>query len=247
MIQLILGNLLNKVETNKKDGFKNSLIQNNDYFESEDKVKFYQIDMKKLNLKNSTRGTKVDGYDVYYLAYPSFNVYYLKGVEIGNQIYFTVESSKVENINLPEIESAISLSKKEEYAGESTKKIEFNIQDGANTVKFEASENYQIDLGIRSLGSQTFYLEISGVSQRKELANIVAGRNNISFKVYELFNQNKTIDNKNIMMAKLSLADTYNFIASSPKYIKVIKKQGNEEIEVKQINIDNFILNSKSN
>ncbi len=76
-----------------------SLIsQNSDVLASEiaengdDDAVFYRVDMSKLPIKYSTRGKEANGdaTDIYLVSSKNFNLYYLKGVEISGEWYFSL-------------------------------------------------------------------------------------------------------------------------------------------------------------
>lgn len=57
----------------------------------DEEAKFYVIDMKKLGIVTSTRGDKeLGGEDIYVFASPSLKVYYVGGIHIDGQSYYSV-------------------------------------------------------------------------------------------------------------------------------------------------------------
>lgn len=76
------------------ESFKQELILNSDMTDGEDVVSntvFYKIDLKKIDVKKTKRGTTSNGVDdIYVMAYPSQTVYYLKGLKVGENVYFSL-------------------------------------------------------------------------------------------------------------------------------------------------------------
>ena len=61
----------------------------------EKRVKFYTIDLSKLNLENVSRGVKKDGVlDVYVVSKKTGNVYYLIGAVIISICYYLLKRCK---------------------------------------------------------------------------------------------------------------------------------------------------------
>ena len=54
---------------------------------------FYKINLSKLDIETSTRGTLVNGEnDVYVVSFPSLKVYYLAGLSADSTKYFSLSS-----------------------------------------------------------------------------------------------------------------------------------------------------------
>lgn len=51
---------------------------------------FMKIDLSKLNFDRTVRGTLRNSKDIFVVAYPTFNIYYLDGYKEGNDIYFSL-------------------------------------------------------------------------------------------------------------------------------------------------------------
>ena len=78
---------------------------------SEDKTTvFFKVDLSKLGATRSVRGNKKnsDESDVYIVAYPSFNVYYLKGINVDGNYYFSYVkfNQSTNNIKIPDDSSS---------------------------------------------------------------------------------------------------------------------------------------------
>lgn len=79
------GELLSRVGKENKDKFIDELKLNNDYNDENDNLgEYYPIDLKKLEIESTSRGTEEKGNlkDIYVVSYPSMNVYYLAGIKV---------------------------------------------------------------------------------------------------------------------------------------------------------------------
>ena len=86
--------------------FKEELELNSE----DDTTIFFKIDLSKLGATRSVRGNKrnSDESDVYIVAYPSFNVYYLKGINVDGNYYFSYVKfdQSTNNIKIPDDSSS---------------------------------------------------------------------------------------------------------------------------------------------
>ena len=66
-----------------KSYLEDELKLNGDYIENGNLGAFYKIDLSKIGVASTKRGTKDSGdtSDIYVVSYPSLNVYYVKGIE----------------------------------------------------------------------------------------------------------------------------------------------------------------------
>ena len=80
-------------DSSKQTDLRNEITLNGDTVNN-----FYEIDLSKLNIKNTKYGNKKNSLDKYFLSTNTFNVYYIKGLKIGNNTYFSI-TSKIEEIN----------------------------------------------------------------------------------------------------------------------------------------------------
>lgn len=73
--------------TDGADGLNSEISENGN-----DEATFYEIDLSKISVEGSTRGLKFDGdnTDAYFVSSIGFNVYYLKGEQIGGVYYFSL-------------------------------------------------------------------------------------------------------------------------------------------------------------
>lgn len=88
--------LLNKLEGSYKTKLNTEITENNDADNT-----FYVVDLKLLEITTPERGLGTDALDIYLVASNTLNVYYLKGVEIEDNIYFSnkelIDKKKIED------------------------------------------------------------------------------------------------------------------------------------------------------
>jgi len=92
------GEILQIVATKNKGKFVEELQLNNDDVNSDNEGTFYKLDLEKIDVEQTTRGIQKDEKgrflenDIYIVAYPSMNVYYLAGLNAKGQTYFSLSS-----------------------------------------------------------------------------------------------------------------------------------------------------------
>ncbi len=95
--------IMNMVKAKNKAILNEELSLNNDNVENDNLGTFYKIDLAKLNVEQTKRGLMQDENgkkletDLFVLAYPSMNVYYLEGLEAKNTVYFSL-SDKISKV-----------------------------------------------------------------------------------------------------------------------------------------------------
>lgn len=91
------------VKQSNKALLNEELSLNNDNVENDNLGTFYKIDLAKLNVDQTKRGIQKDdsgkklASDIYVIAFPSMNVYYLEGLEAKKNIYFSL-SDKISKL-----------------------------------------------------------------------------------------------------------------------------------------------------
>ena len=123
VLQATQGSTTNiELNQNYLSNFRDELTKNLDLTDGENVVSdtvFYKIDLNKIDVKKTARGTGKDGAnDIYVMAYPSQNVYYIKGVIANDNIYFslanisTVQKVQSENSDITVLsESGITVTR----------------------------------------------------------------------------------------------------------------------------------------
>ena len=96
MSELDVVALINDI--NPQVEFSNELELNGDRVK-DNEVKFYELDLSMIEAENITKGTKETPDDVYVIAYPSMHVYYVKGIEVKDEYYFSLSSKLTTRAN----------------------------------------------------------------------------------------------------------------------------------------------------
>lgn len=214
----------NNIILNEKylDAFKQELVLNYDLTDGENVVSdtvFYKVDLSKINVKKTQRGTGKNGdNDIYVLAYPSQTVYYLKGLVVDKQAFFS-------SINLLEYQEV----KNNEQVANDTTEI---IQESAGiTVKREKKAwTNTLDISIDAYleSAESLYIKIPVRDEEIKLST-VEGQNIINLKS---------------LSGSLGMTDeevlAFNNLESSQKYLIITKKQGTVEIGSIKINLSNY-------
>ena len=204
---------------------KNEFVLNGDYSNGEQIVSdtvFYALDLNKLNVEKTKRGTGNNGLDdVYVISYPSLTVYYLKGVKVDGVTYFSIynliEYNKIGN-------NESSLTSNDEVVITELSGITVKREKKAWTNTLDITiEAYLNDL-------EEIYVRLPGKSDIK--LNTVAGQNTILLKS---------------LSGSLQLTqdeiDAFYKLKDSERNIIVVKKSNGVESGSVKINIANYDIN----
>lgn len=167
------GELLSRVGKENKDKFIDELKLNNDYNDENDNLgEYYPIDLKKLEIESTSRGTEEKGNlkDIYVVSYPSMNVYYLAGIKVKNEKYFSL-SSKLTN--------KVKLNDNMSYQSDSSTSVQ--SIDGITVKKITKgwANNIGIYVQANLKSGEEIYLEATNVSKKRLVTN--EGNNEFSF------------------------------------------------------------------
>lgn len=211
----------------KKEDFKAELSLNNDYVEDTTKGSFYKIDLSKINIKESKTGLSKTTSDVYIVAFPSMNVYYLNGVKAKGDVYFSL-SSKI-----------VSYTKVEATQNQSTEQVT-NITVSKKINDWTNIEPINIKVNIS--GSQVVNVKFAGVDNIKRLKNIYLGMNDRTFNLNQLFLNNKDIKGNDVFETALTESEITAFknVSADQKNISISINDGSSDIETKTLSLSNF-------
>ena len=178
---------------------------------------FYEIDLSKINVTNASNGTKTLGNnDVYYVAYPSMDVYYLRGISAKGDKFFSL-SSKISNYTKVGTGATASDSSTTEVLS-------------ANGVSITREKSWTNTMPIiiktNMASNETLFLSISSGIEKQ--VNTTEGQYDKSFNLTDLFSTNDVLLNNQTF--------AYADINSDKQYIEVIKKK--DAVEVSRIKID---------
>ena len=212
--------LLTNVPVANQEYLINELKDNGDHNENGDLGSFYIIDLKKLNVAESMKGIKKDGdqSDVFVIAYPSMNIYYLKGLKVKGKYYYSL-SPKLTNIT--KIKKEDNISDVQTVAGITTKRVTKSW-----TNNLGVTVQAVIDAG------ETLVVKISNGEERQ--INVVNGINTFSFDTLaELKLKAPTITD-----AEVNSLD--NSSIQSSKYIEIIKKNNTTVVGSIKLDLSNY-------
>lgn len=235
--KLTKNDVLNLVGTDNQASFSNELTQNNDNTSDE----FYQIDISKLGIENTTKGLATNGAnDVYVVSYPSLTVYYLKGVKANKTMYYSVINVVAYiKVNSNSID---------------TSEVSTQIVAGMTVKKSNAKWTNKLGFSLVSkITTEEVFIEISATegSPITKKINLVS-EEEISFNSLAELNALNILDT-NLTAQEISAFEN----TEGTKQIKVIKKQAGQvigEVTLDYTNYDsgipsvsNVILNNYEN
>ena len=220
--------LISMVDSTNTSKIEWELAANGDDNDDKTKGQFYQIDLSKIDIKSTVAGTKTSTDDVYVIAYPSMNVYYLKGVKASNDVYYSITSKLTKKAQIHNditqnndvVNTNLVLSKK--------------INDWTNTEPINIKANIS--------GSQILTVKFNGISGVKKIKSITDGMNDITFNLSDLFKTNKDIKGNDVFEIALTQDEINAFkaLANDQKIITVNINDGINDIETKNISVSNF-------
>jgi len=202
--------------------FKQELVSNFDITDGENIVSdtvFYKIDLAKINVEKTKRGTGKNGEnDIYIVAYPSQNIYYLKGLSIEGKVYFSL-------VNLTEYNA---IKNNEPEATDTTEIIQ--EVTGISVKREKKAWTNTLDIIIEAYleSSDSIYVRVPVRNEDIKLAT-TTGQNIINLK--------SLTGSLSLTEAEIS---TFNELENKEKYLTVIKKQGNIEVGSVKVNLTNY-------
>ncbi len=215
---LKLNDVLNMSSEDIQDTFRKALSEELEInSDNSDTTSFYKLDLAKLSVSTTTRGAMGKGNpkDIYVIAYPSFRIYYIDGVEAKRTIYFSL-SRKIQAVNNVKVD--ISNFTNEDVnttnaSGLNVKKVEDGITNKMGII---------ISTKIDDANSEKLYLKVPNVEQR-QIPGTFAGFNSIR------------IDN-----LKDNEKAAINSLLPEEKYVDIIKKKDNLEIAKVRVDISDY-------
>lgn len=165
------GEILSKVDSENEVAFQEELQLNNDINDLDELGEFYIIDLTKLDVSSSKRGLEENGEnDVYVVAYPSMNVYYLKGEKVNRKMYFSLSSKLTKKVKIDQDMT---------YSNENTTTVQ--SIDGLTVKKLNKGWTNTLGIYVQAnlASGEELYLQPTGVTKKK--LNTVEGNNQFSF------------------------------------------------------------------
>ncbi len=210
--------------------FQEELELNGDWNDNGSLGAFYKIDLSKLNVEKTVRGTKQnsDESDIYVVSYPSMNIYYVKGVEVKSETYFSL-SSKI-----------IKFVKNVENTSDDTSNTDV-ITAGSLTVKKlkkDWTNKLAFTLNAYMNSGESLYVDIGGV-QYKFKTNV--GNNTFVLNTFDdLENSLSNISSDELY------SDDINHWINTDKQILNIYKTGSDSSKIDSLDIDMSNFDGKS-
>ena len=216
--------ILQIVKDENKDSFTEALNLNEDNGED---TSFYKIELGALEVEQTTRGTKKNGKeeDVYVVAFPSMNVYYLAGVKAKSNWYYALT---------PNLVDLVKLDSNVDNTDESTYTAEGLIVKKKNKIwtnKFEFTIIADID------ARDTLSLKLNNSAEKQ--IQVTTGQNIIHF------NGSIKTCTSNTLNKEISLGITDAEIASfnstnESKVITIYRKNGGSVLGEITLKYDNY-------
>ncbi len=220
-------------------GFQDELIANKDYVDIIANPTlvgaYYQIDLAKIDIDKSIRGTKASGQnnDVFVVSYPSMNIYYLKGNVIKKKAYYSLTSDliKMSKIEVSKTDDT-SVSTVQTSAGMTVKRLNKKWSNSLDlTVQTNISVGEKIYLAIPSK-------TLKEITPKGQTA-FPAGDNTFTMgNLADIFNGKENVEIAGLLLAD----DTYlESLAQDVKYIEIVKcNSSGEELGRIKVKLSNY-------
>lgn len=206
---------------------KEELSLNGDDNENLDMGSFYKINLSKLDIETSTRGTLVNGEnDVYVVSFPSLKVYYLAGLSADSTKYFSL-SSKITSANKLEETEQMGINVETDVQTVSGVTVKKQVKTWTNDA------NILIQANIAS--TEKLYVSVAGREKRAIETKI--GNNNLSFGSLEDIKNGKANIKADITESDI---EYFNSLSQSEKIIYIIKEKNGEMTANVKVDLSNF-------
>lgn len=211
------GEILSKVGSENEEAFEDELQLNNDINDLDELGEFYIIDLTKLDVSSSKRGVEENGEnDVYAVAYPSMNVYYLKGEKVNRKMYFSLSSKLTKKVKIDHDMT---------YSNDNTTTVQ--SIDGLTVKKINKGWTNTLGIYVQAnlSSDEELYLQPTGVTKKK--LNTVEGNNQFSF-------------NDLAEVVGFTVEESTTFKNATNKKIIFTKNKNNVEIGKIEVDMSNY-------
>lgn len=211
---LNLSGSVNKEELKKE-------IENN--FDNNENTKFYKLDLSKLNVATTSRGVMKKGNerDIYVIAYPSFRIYYLDGVEAKNEIYFSL-SSKMSAINI------VNANLQNSDIDNANISVSSGITGKKDTEDMTSNIGITISTYIEDYTTEKLYVSLLGDDKFTPLSVKKNGFFSVKINsVDEIYTDDEDINK-------------FNALSKDQKYMQVKKEKNGIKISEEKIELSNY-------
>lgn len=181
---------------------------------------YYKLDLAKINVERIKRGNGTTSDDIYMIASPSQNLYYIKGLTIDDEIYYSlINLGDVVNVSSTNTEATDSTEIIQTAAGMNIKREK---KVWTNTV------DVTIDAYLESGESLYAIIPQSGTSVEKQFTT-TTGQNVITVK-----------NLKNSLNLTDEQVENFNNIQQSVKYIIIEKRTSSAKVGSIKVNLSNY-------
>lgn len=190
--------------------------------DNQDTTKFYKLDLSKLNVTTTTRGVQKKGNerDIYLIAYPSFRVYYLDGVEAKKNMFFSL-SSKMSGINSINVNLSNVVIDNANISNVSAITVKKDTEGMTSSIGVTISTN------IENYNKEEIYVSLGSNAEKKLAIN-----KNGFFSV--------KINNESEIYNTDTEKNNFNKLGKDQKYMQVIKKKDGVEIARVKVDLSNY-------
>lgn len=115
-------------------------------------TEFYQVDLNKIGIKNSSRGNGSGQNDMYFVSSENLNIYYLRGLNVSSNTYFSITSALIKG------------SKIEKKANEGTEGSDVVLANGIKLSKNKKiwTNDLAVTVQLKLEGTETAGFSIAG-------------------------------------------------------------------------------------
>jgi hypothetical protein len=202
----------------------NELSENNDL-----NSEFYKVDLSKINVTKISYGNSKLGLgDIFVISYPKMNVYYVNGLSINDNKYYSITSKITNTIKTYPSEQDIP----------AVPVIEMD------TIKVSQSAGWVNEMGVSIETTmnpdETLYMSVSGGINRQITTTI--GNNILTFNLLS-----SIVNNSETMKVPSLTTQEANYIELGIKpinerYVDILKYKNGKIIDLKRIDLSNFSI-----
>lgn len=228
------GEIKEKVPSRYRGLFTEELQHNNDEVNKDTDGTFYLIDLAKIGIEQTTRGTMLDNNgnayesNVYAVAYPSMNVYYLEGVRANGDVFFSL-SSKITQLT--------KVVKKETVEdGETSLTTTSGIIVKKETDKWTNELSIMIESYVDL--DETLFVQLGNGSKHK--LTTVFGNNTIQLKNNFMTGYSNTTNKEFDTGITTAELNTFNSMSQAGKKIAIAKERGGLEVGKVVVSLENY-------
>lgn len=213
---------LSNLNNDQKNILLSEMEEAKDNFDNIDIKKFYQIDLSKIDVKKTLIGSKINGDNDVFVISDSMRVYYLKGIVIENDIYFSL-SSKLSNERIVE-----------------HKGIDYTTIISSNITVQKEKNTWFNKLGLKVKvtlqDDESLYIKLPNLNEKK--FNLNNGLNEFRINsLEELIAENSIVKVSDMTQEEIN---AFKSLPQKEKNIELIKKKNNSEVGKVKVELSNY-------